>query len=229
MAKPHYLPPKDQDRVVWLNNFAGKLPTHKVTVGLADADVVSAQADAAAWQWIVGWNEAMRTRAQTVTAYKNQLRNGPAGAATAPPAAPEYAAAPLNVAPDLFGRIGMLVQRIKNHPAYTEVIGQDLGIVAAQVIEDPQSAKPVLIVSLVDGGHVNVGWKKGSLDGIRLEVDRGTGWQFLAVDTNPDYTDNAPLPPVGQSAIWKYRGIYLLGDDPVGQWSDAASVAVMGS
>jgi len=45
----------------------------------------------------------------------------------------------------------------------------------------------------------------------------------------PDYLDTAGLPPAGQSAAWKYRAIYLLDDQPVGQWSDPVSIAVMGA
>ena len=34
------------------------------------------------------------------------------------------------------------------------------------------------------------------------------GFVFLAIDTVPDYNDTAPLPPAGQSALWKYMAIY---------------------
>lgn len=57
-----------------------------------------------------------------------------------------------------------------------------------------------------------------------LEVDRdGTGWHFLALDTEPDYIDTlAPAAP----ATWKYRAQYRLGDVPTGEWSDVVSVVV---
>jgi hypothetical protein len=51
---------------------------------------------------------------------------------------------------------------------------------------------------------------------------------FLAIATEPNYTDTAPLPAPGQSAAWNYRAIYRLGDERVGQWSDPVSQAVMG-
>jgi hypothetical protein len=229
MPTLHYLPPKDQDRVAWLNNFAAKLPAYKTTFGLSDADLAGVAADAVMWEWMVGWCEAMRTRAQNITAFKNQLRDGPEGAVALPPGAPDFRAAPPSVAPDVFGRIGRLVQTIKNHRAYTEASGRDLVIVSTATAEDPSVAKPLLGLSLADAGHVRVGWTKRGMDALRIEVDRGKGWEFLAIDTMPDYTDTAPLPPPGQSAVWKYRAIYLLDDQPVGQWSDPVSMAVMGS
>ncbi len=229
MARPHYLPPKDQDRITWLNNFSTKLPGYKTTFNLTDADLAGVEADAAMWAWLVPWCEVMRARVQNLTAYKSQLRDGPGGPATAPPGAPTFDEPPATVPYDMFGRLGMLVQRIKNHPAYTDAIGQDLRIIAAGTTEDPATAKPSLALALVDGGRVNVGWIKRGMDGIRIEVDRGPGWQFLTIDTVPDYVDTAPLPPAGQSAVWKYRGIYVLGDQPAGQWSDPVSIAVMGA
>jgi len=51
---------------------------------------------------------------------------------------------------------------------------------------------------------------------------------FLAFHTIPDYLDTAPLPAPGTSAVWKYKAIYRLGDEQVGQWSDVVSIPVAG-
>jgi hypothetical protein len=73
-------------------------------------------------------------------------------------------------------------------------------------------------------GQVEIQWVKGDSDGVRIEVDRGTStWTFLAVDTVPHYTDTAPITA---AANWKYRAMYIIADEPVGQWSDVASIAV---
>ena len=52
-------------------------------------------------------------------------------------------------------------------------------------------------------------------------------WVFLAVDTEPHYIDTLALAP-GTAAVWKYRAIYLNGDEQFGQWSDPVSIAVQG-
>lgn len=67
-------------------------------------------------------------------------------------------------------------------------------------------------------------WKRNGFDGISLEVDRGSGFVFLAVDTRPGYVDTTPFPAAG--ALWKYRAIYLLDDTKVGQWSATTTVRV---
>jgi hypothetical protein len=50
----------------------------------------------------------------------------------------------------------------------------------------------------------------------------------LAIDTVPDYLDTYPLPAPGQTALWRYKAIYRIGDEQVGQWSDVVSQAVTG-
>src|ERR1700720_1989927 len=116
-----------------------------------------------------------------------------------------------------------LVQRIKNHPGYTEAIGQDLGIIGAEQTIDMIAIKPTLIALLI-AGHPVIQWDRQEMDAVELWVDRGSGFVFLAIDSEPDYTDTAALPAGG--GIWKYKAIYRLHDEQVGQWSDIVSVPV---
>ncbi len=122
-----------------------------------------------------------------------------------------------------------LVNRVKGHATYTEADGQDLGIIgAAEQAADPETTQPEIKLVRVAGGHIEVQWKKSGFTGVRIEVDRGSGqWAFLAIDTIPHYTDTLALAP-GTTALWKYRAIYLDGDEPFGQWSATATIAVQG-
>ena len=76
---------------------------------------------------------------------------------------------------------------------------------------------------------MEIRWPKQGFTGVRIEVDRGDGpgWRFLAVDTEPDYVDTV-LPAAGAGPLWKYRAIYLQGDERFGQWSDVAEITVRG-
>ena len=69
---------------------------------------------------------------------------------------------------------------------------------------------------------------KDNASALEIWVDRTDGSNFvlLAINTEPNTTDTTPLPPAGSSAVWKYKAIYRLHDEPVGQWSDVISVAV---
>lgn len=106
--------------------------------------------------------------------------------------------------------------------------------------------KPVLTLSN-KCGQLEVQWKKGEADAIRIEVDRGhgkgfqlltidnfkrsnykylpdgKGFQLLTIGSIPNYTDLAAITKKG---TWKYRAIYLLADKLIGRWSDEVSITI---
>ena len=226
MAKTYYLPKDDAGRSAWLNNLANKLPTYAAALGLSAGDTASATADAAFFAYVFNAQPQVASYAQQWTAYKMAARDGSdtptLGAA---PVAPTFGVAPAVVAPGIIPRAAALVARIKVAPGYTNSIGQALQIVGADQTVDVNSMKPI-ITAEQDAGEVIVGWTKSGMDGVEIQVDRGAGFVFLAIDTVPDYNDTQPLPAAGQSALWKYKAIYRLNDERVGQWSDVVSIAV---
>jgi len=229
MSKAPFLPRGDAELVTWLNNFALKFVVHQPTLGLPPADATATTNDAAYWEWFVETHMQEMAKAQEWTASKNILRDD------ANAASPHTSPAPLTLAPEpgavppgVFTRIRALVRRIKAAPAYTVPMGEDLGIEGAEITIDLPSMKPLLTLRLASGGHPEVVWTRKSMDALEIEVDRGTGWQMLAIDTEPNYVDHSPLPASGQSAVWHYRAIYRLSDERVGQWSDVATIPVMG-
>jgi len=224
MAKNYYLPTEDTLRCTWFSNFAGKLGTYASDLEISPSDQASVVADCLFFAYVCDARNQFNQFAKDWTAYKNGARSGPTLGVM--PVAPVLAAAPALVEPNIFLRITKLVNRIKNHPAYTDSMGQDLGIIGDEQTVDLNAMKPVLKVTL-QAGHPNVGWTKQGMGGIDIYVDRGTGtFVFLAQDTIPDYLDTAALP--SGSAVWKYKAIYRFNDEQVGQWSDVASISVMG-
>lgn len=158
----------------------------------------------------------------------NKLTRNGDGASMGPlPIAPVLDDPPDAVAPGIFIRVPALAARIKKHPGYTESIGQALDIIGAEQTVDTANAKPVLKIDL-RAGHPHLKWKKGAFDGVEIWVDRGDGkgFVYLATVTGPEYLDNAPLPASDQTALWKYKGIYRLHDQRVGEWSDVVEIVV---
>lgn len=228
MSKAHYIPNDDASKDGWLSRFAAKLLNHSTALGLTAAETTAVAADAAFFHYALDAQHKYADTSQQWTAYKNAARGGTGTVLGNLPLAPTLLTAPTMVAPGIFRRISALVARIKNHPGYTEAIGEDLAIVGADQEIDLSLVKPVLTV-VMDTGHPLVQWAKQGLDGVEIQVDRGTGtFSFLAVDTVPDYLDTAPLPPLGQMQVWKYRAMYRLGDQLVGLWSEVASINVIG-
>ena len=52
----------------------------------------------------------------------------------------------------------------------------------------------------------------------------------LRLDRRRDAMRGGNMPSIapGTAAVWKYRAIYLNGDEQFGQWSDPVSIAVQG-
>ena len=224
MAKKHYLPGSDSELVTWLNTFNTQLAAFSALFGFTAGEMTTLNNDRLAWAYDVGLREIFKIYVQDITDHKNVLRDGPEGTVLgAFPTGPVVGAPPTLVAAGVFKRVAKLVKRIKAHPAYTNGIGEALGIVGDEQTTDTENMKPVLKLKL-EGGSVEVQWKKDGADAIRIEVDRtGTGFQFLAIDTVPHYTDTAPITA---PATWKYRAMYLIGDQLVGQWSAVESIVV---
>lgn len=226
MAKQPFMPKDDPGKRLWLSNFSNKLPACAARVGVSPEEAAATKADSAFFNYVCDAQHQHTQTAQNWTQYKNAARDG--GALGDMPTAPALGVAPAAVPPGIFARASALAARIKKHPGYTDALGQDLGIIGAEQTVDLNALKPVLRLTL-QAGHPNVGWIKQGMDGLEILVDREAGaFAFLAFDTIPDYLDTAPLPAPGTSAVWKYKAIYRLNDEQVGQWSDAATVSVMG-
>lgn len=228
MAAPiTFIPRTDAKKDIWLGNFAQKLPAHATTLGLSNDVVKDVQDSAVFWSWLQKAVVPWRGYDQSWTAFRDGMRSGGDGATNQMPPVPTLDAMPSPVAPDIFGRLSKLVATIKNAPNYTEAIGKDLGIIAPEAEKpEEQTLKPTVKLAVVALG-VLLKWSKQGNRRLNLyiEVDRhdGQGFRFLAIDTEPDYVDT--LKPTGP-AQWTYRAQYRLGDEPMGQWSDLATIAV---
>ena len=227
--KKSFLPRTENERLLWMENFASKLPTYSPKYNIDGADQHD-MADSNAYysHWIFATNQFKEYLSKLVQ-FKNDLANDK-NAVSLEPVLPTLPAAPPAVTPGIFGRASAIALRIKNHKDYTEADGNDLGIEGETAAEpDINTLKPTITLRLVSGGSPEIGWVRGIADGIDILVDRGNGvWTFLTTDTIPNYIDTAPLPAAGASAVWKYRCIYRVGDAQAGQWSDIVSITVTG-
>jgi hypothetical protein len=116
-----------------------------------------------------------------------------------------------------------LVRQIKASPAYTDVIGNELGIIGTEDTTDFSELKPSLKIQSI-GGEVVVSFKKNKTDGVRIYNRRGSeaAFTFLASDTESPYVDNrSKLNPL-QPAKREYFAYYIIKDDQIGQQSDIA-------
>ena len=223
--KKSYLPLNDKERAVWFKNFSVKLAPLATSLGLSASDVTAINNDSAYFSYCVDTAEMYKAEASERNRYKNILRDGPIGSSLGPyPSTPTIPTPPTVVQAGVFARLRLIVQRIKNHTNYTEAIGMDLGIIGAEDIWNPDDLKPVLKLA-IKGGHVEVQWTKGHADAICIEklVGTATAFSFLAINLKPNFIDRTPIT---EAAVWKYRAIYILNDEPVGHYSDICQIAV---
>jgi len=230
MAKQDYLPRTDASLAAQLEQFATSIGSYAPTLGVSSADVTTQAADAAYFRHTLQRQQLAAQHGQQWTVWKSAIRDGGDGTVASAPAAlaAPNGDSPAPVTPGIVPRFRAIVRRVKAAPNYTPAIGAALGIEGADApAPDVAGAQPVLRVAFT-GGRVHVDWTKGDFDGVEIWTDRGDGkgFAFLAVDTVPDYVDTAVLPAT--AATWKYKAIYRLADEQVGQWSAVVSIAVGG-
>lgn len=225
-----YIEKNDLAFVVQMENFANKLPNYQATFNLTVAQLDDINHDRDWIVYIVVRLTQAFTFAEDWTKLKDLLRKGKGGAVISPfPVPPDIAAPPaVMVPPNVEKRFRALSQQLKKHPNYTKAIGEDLMIEKPKTVVDPATAKPLLKLRIM-GALVEIIWLKSVFTSLEIWVSRnGAPFEFLTIDTTPNYIDTAALPPAGQSQIWKYKAIYRLRDLRVGDWSNEVSISVKG-
>ena len=227
-----FVPNRDAAKDLFLKNFASKLPQYAAKYGISAAEVTDMQQCSAHFTYWLNYKNQLEELNRKLTSYKNEIRDGilPGATPSTVPTLPNLGAVPTPVAPGVFDRTVSIAKRILNHINYTVADGRDLGIenVTPKPQVDISAVKPVIKARLVDNGDVEIAWTKKHMDAIEIYVDRGEGFDFLAYDAHPNYTDANTLEP-GVTAVWKYKAVYLKHDRQVGVMSDEVQITVTGS
>lgn len=230
MKKAPYLPSDDPGKATWLNTFSGKISqpgsggtTAGENLGLTAAEVDQTAADALMFNFCVQNQDSFKNEKEERTDYKNLLRSGAEGVAMDPYPTSIVVTPPEAVPQGIFKRIPKLVKRIKANANYSTPIGEDWGIIGDEQEFDSTTLKPEIELLVVAMG-VLVKWRKGFAEAIRIYVDRGSGFVWLATDGEPDYLDTFAMPAA--AATWKYKTVYEIDGEAVGQFSDEVEVQV---
>ena len=229
MTTNYFMPSTDSGKADLLDHLSSTLPRYAALLDVSTVDIAALKADADAFRYTLHAQTDVLAYNQHWTAYKNVLRDGGNGMADWPIALTLATPVPPAVSPGVIARLAALAAHIKTHKNYTSAIGQDLWLIGSSQVVDPNTWKPILTIQN-QAGHPIIVWSKGQASAIEIWVDRGDGHDFvlLTINTEPNTTDSSPLPAAGASALWKYKAIYRLHDEQVGQWSDVISVSVGG-
>jgi len=188
-------------------------------------------ATASSWfDYLLNGQEVAQNYSHAIFSLKRILRDGPANTDINLHALPAMPAPPTGTPfSDILGFVGPLITRIKKHPNYTETMGKTLGIIpAVTVAMDVSILQPILSVDF-QGGHPVLFWKINNTHALEIEADHGTGiFTLLTIRMSSGYQEDTPLPAIGSASVWKYRAIYHIRDQRVGQWSQVLEISVKG-
>ena len=221
-----YLNIPEAELIAWFQNWAAKLAVHLPTItAITAADVTQGALDSTEVESAVTTVLAIRSDKQEYTQTKNLMLHAVLG--TALPVAPTCTAWPafgLGAEAAIIARTRGLAGRIKADAAYTEAIGQDLGIVGT---EDPAGVlPPTMTGETLTGYQVQINWVKAGHDAVQIQSQRATEnvWVDLAIDTVSPYIDTrAPLVP-NTPEERRYRAAYVDNDEITTGWSDTLVV-----
>lgn len=226
MNMDDYVKKSDLDFVVQLNNFKAKLPSYMALFGIAQTTVDAVNADAAYFGFITSSADTAKDYSKSWTQQRNNARRGTGDVPLSGfPIPVDVSTPPAAILPGVEKRFRQLVKQIKSNANYTEAIGKDLGIVATQPI--PELTAPVLRVKQ-SGGKVNIGYTRGSSEGVRIYCKRAdeANFTFLDVSTRSPYVDARPNVMDNVAETRQYYAYYIVDDGQVGTQSDTASISV---
>lgn len=205
MAKQNWIPKKDADFLTQLKFLSTKAPAQQAALSISPADLAMLTADATLFETkLDAFNDADAIYSQT-SSDKQDTR-----------AAVE-------------GRLRGIVRRFKSAAGYTEAIGQALKIIGADDTTDLTTAKPDLAaVPLAHG--IELSFTKSKSDGVNIysKRDGEADFVFLARDTTAPYVDNRTLLVAGKPEVRRYKAVYILSDDEIGEFSDEVVITAAG-
>ena len=233
MKHNSYYPSRQGDQAGWLQNVANKIGGYATTLGLTTSQTNAIKADCLWVYYLLQlWLPEVRSFGLTGAQALQEAQTGTGSSTQILPTftAPALPTGTVAVNSGALTRIFAAVQLIKSSGKLTDAIATDLGFTGStQTGPDLTTLQPVLDLSLVAGQvFIKWGWQgySADLDSLEIQVDRGDsrGFVLLTIDTTPNYTDTQLLPAVPTK--WSYRGIFRVGDQQVGQWSDIKNITV---
>jgi hypothetical protein len=200
--KTDYIPRKENDLLAWHDKFKAGTTAHGTALGLTAPNLASITDDNEDLHADIGASVTADAAAQSATAAKRATVKRVVAASRT------YA------------------QHMKTAPAYSDVLGQTMGIEGAADTTDLANSKPTLTCLAKGGGAVEIAFDKSTSDGVNIYCLRpgDTAPVFLARDTYSPYVDNRPLLVPGKPEIREYRATYVLTDEEIGASSDEALV-----
>ena len=231
MRNHRYYPRATPAQVLWLRNFADKLPALAAQLGLTESLVAAALADCGFMGYILSsWISGIRAYGMAATATLSYAGYGQGANPVALPVltVPELPKDATPVWPGALNRIFALVRKLKLAKSYTKTIGLDLGVEApGNFAAHPVPTLKLTVVAGIKNQAARLGFVKFGHHGVLIESRTNGGpWQKLGTYTRSPFLDTRPLLVAGIAEVREYRIRFIDMDVPTGEWSGVAKIAI---
>jgi hypothetical protein len=204
MSKSSYIPNADGDFLIWHNHFTSHLVEQQAVLGLSNEEVALVAADNQKLNATFTAAAHAAAVSKQATSEKTLSKNGAETNSRA------------------------IARRIKAGANYSKSMGELLRIEGAEDTTDMSAMKPNLTAADSGGGKIQLAFTKYKTNGVNIYSKREgeDEFSFLARSTVSPYVDTRPGAAPGKAEVRKYKAVYVLGDDEVGQFSDQINVAL---
>ncbi|MCB0516886.1 MAG: hypothetical protein R2798_09675 [Chitinophagales bacterium] len=197
-----YLPKSEAALLNWLDNYSKKIEIHGATLGLSPEEIKAEQQICTETQEAIFLVQNKKDELKAAVKAKDQL-----------------------IKDKLSGILRQGVARKKTQPAFTDAIGEDLGIRGSKDIFNADAFVPEAKIAVV-GNVVRISFKKKGTEGVNIYKRRkgSAEWVFLARDTRSPYDDRIVLENAAQPEHYEYRLFGVVNDAEIGQPSQILEV-----
>lgn len=122
-----------------------------------------------------------------------------------------------------------MANRVKTHPAYTDSMGRNLGIVNEGQEVDKETVRPSLKPEPFRG-YVSVKFNKRRMVGVTIysRIKGTNGWEKIANATQSPYLDKRPLAEADKAETREYMALCYDGATDIGKQSAIETVVYGG-
>ena len=216
------LPTKEPELNVFIQNLVVKLPAWAGILGISPAAMTELENDALNFNYTLNISQGVTDSKEAFFEFKDVLMNGPIGTAPLPLPTFPAIATPKDPVAGIVKRLRRLIQQIKLSSAYTDQIGEDLGLVESSPASfNPNDLFAEITPRAIANGKVEITFSKQGMDAMRVEFRRKgeTNWSLAGVYTSSGGIHDAPSVPPDSPEQREYRGILTKKNQDIGNMS----------
>lgn len=231
IPNPGYFPTSLGARADWFANFNSQFTIVGPSLGFTPAEIEAVSDDNDVMQFLRTASSQTKAIMAASKQFRKVITEGKIGDPT-PTWPVQFSGVPPIPLPatGIFERLDNLVKRIRVAPKYTTEVGALLGIIPAKSDSiSPADFKPQPSLYAEPGNVVFVKFSRGQTDGIDvdIQVDNSGKWinqgKFLKSPAGLVIPEN----PDGLPRSVQVRSRHIIGDQPVGQFSDVDVISTI--